>query len=137
MKTITPKTCVICHCLFYPDPRVGDRQQVCKNIKCQQERKRLAQKRWLAANPDYFKGRYPELKEKIRANQRTKRLLKQQQKSYDIQDELSVLENRVLSSLKSAITIQDEITLKFTVIQNSLRQAFELLYKTSYDNVFA
>lgn len=136
MKKITQKSCAICHRPFCPDPRVGDRQRVCQNIQCQRQRKRLAQKRWLAENPDYFKGRYPELKEKILAYQHNKRSLKQQVQSNDIQDELTKYRNNLLSKLKKAMTIQDEITLKINIIQNSIQEVCTILYKTSYDNVF-
>jgi len=59
------KICEICHKEFKPDYRVVDRQRVCDRLACQQERKRRAQQAWLKKNPGYFKGRYPQLKDKI------------------------------------------------------------------------
>ncbi|MDZ7292872.1 MAG: hypothetical protein ONB42_23335, partial [candidate division KSB1 bacterium] len=63
MNPTPTKICEICHVAFTPDPRVGDRQRVCRKLRCQLERKRRAQKNWLAQNPDAFRGRYPKLQQ--------------------------------------------------------------------------
>lgn len=68
MKTQKTKICEVCHECFIPDPRVGERQRVCFSLPCQQERKRRAQRRWLARNPDYFKGRYANTKAWLQAH---------------------------------------------------------------------
>ena len=68
MKSKIAKTCIICQDTFYPDRRVEKRRKVCDKLYCKLEHKRQSQQKWLKANPDYFKGRYPQLKEKIMAN---------------------------------------------------------------------
>lgn len=57
------KRCVCCGRYFVPDRRVGDRQKCCKNKKCRRKRKKESQRRWVEANPGYFKGRYDYVKE--------------------------------------------------------------------------
>jgi len=52
------KRCFYCGRYFRPDNRVGERQKCCKDKACQAKRKKDAQKRWLEANPGYFKGWY-------------------------------------------------------------------------------
>lgn len=132
------KICQICGKPFTLDPRVGNRQIVCKETACQLERKHRAQKRWLYKNQDYFKGRYPELKEKIKAYQGKRRLEKikySDQDTLDIQDELTDCKRKALSMVREAVTIQDELTSKITLGKRRLKQALDLIYKTSQPNV--
>jgi hypothetical protein len=126
-----PKTCLVCKELFTPDPRVGDRQKVCKRLACRLERKRLAQKRWVAQNPDYFKGRYPQLKETILRYQKDKRLDRIQKCSSTIQDELTGKDINMLKELQKIADIQDELKRAITICKRRLRLTFPLLYKTS------
>ena len=56
------KKCKCCRRVFTPDPRVGDRQVCCQHEDCKKQSKRMAQGRWCRANPDYFHGRYEELR---------------------------------------------------------------------------
>ena len=56
------RKCRSCRRVFTPDPRVGDRQVCCQGEDCKRECKRISQKRWCRANPDYFHGRYGELR---------------------------------------------------------------------------
>lgn len=58
------KRCEFCGRYFVPDSRVGDRQRACSRQECKSARKQSAQRRWVDANPGYFCGRYPELKER-------------------------------------------------------------------------
>lgn len=58
------KRCEFCGRYFVPDRRVGDRQRACSRQECKKARKQSAQRRWVDANPGYFCGRYPELKER-------------------------------------------------------------------------
>lgn len=51
------RPCSICGRWFYPDPRVGDRQQACSDPACQAGRRKKTQAKWRAANPDYAIGR--------------------------------------------------------------------------------
>ena len=108
----TTKTCEVCHCQFKPDPRVGDRQRVCRKLSCQKERKRRSQRAWLKKNPDYFKGRYPLLKEYILPYQkRCPNKRPADRKTKIIQDKIIFINNKPLLGIeKDALTIQDKIT---------------------------
>ena len=134
-KNPTSKVCLVCNKIFTPDPRVGGRQKVCKELYCQQERKKLAQKAWLLKNPDYFKGRYPELKETILQNQKDRRSRQKEQVLLirsDIQDELSTYKNsKLLQILNNAMAIQDELTSRITMAKKYLMNSLTLIYKTS------
>ena len=142
MKNSQYKICEICHDKFKPDYRVGDRQRVCSKLSCQQERKRRAQQAWLKKNPGYFKGRYPELKQKILDRQqklkteKAKNLSETPSLSATIQDELTINNNTILTQLSQMLTIQDEITPKFIIINRQLRQLKTMLYKSNEPTVF-
>jgi len=41
---------------------------VCSNADCQKKRKKKYQKKWQEENPNYFRGRYPHLKEWLADN---------------------------------------------------------------------
>ena len=62
---LKPKACEFCGQIFTPHRCVGQRQRACNDEKCKQERKKNSQTQWCKNNPDYFKGRYRELKGKI------------------------------------------------------------------------
>ena len=47
------KRCPFCRRLFWPDPRVGDRQVACSRPACQQARHRQADRRWHERNPSF------------------------------------------------------------------------------------
>lgn len=142
MEDSLSKICEICHQPYKPDVRIGDRQRVCKKIKCQQARKHRAQQAWLKKNPDYFKGRYPQLKEQIIARQRklnhnkTKAFGNALKTTTTIQDELTMFNHNVLAILLRTTPIQDEITTKFIIINRQLQQLVAMLYKTSEALVF-
>lgn len=55
--------CKYCGRFFKPDPRVRNRQKSCRRRECRSKRKKESQAKWVAANPDCFKGRYAYLKE--------------------------------------------------------------------------
>ena len=59
------RRCRFCDRLFWPNPRVKDRQLACSDARCQKERVAETQRNWLAKphNEGYFRGRYPHLKE--------------------------------------------------------------------------
>lgn len=137
MQDIQSKICAVCRDAFEPEPRVGERQQVCKKLSCQRERKRRAQQRWLARNPDYFKNDYPRLKEWLKThpdylrNYRASKRTAAPETRFDIQDELSTSENKVLSTVLEALDIQDEISSKITVAKRHLRRMLSVIYKSS------
>jgi hypothetical protein len=124
------KVCLICKENFIPDPRVGDRQKVCKKLSCKLQRKKRAQQNWLSKNPGYFKGRYLQLKHQILAN--NKRLAQSKPPAcFSIQDELTSNQNKLLTALKYIMSIQDEITRKITKGKYCLQDTLTLVYKTS------
>ena len=137
------KPCAVCQNHFIPDTRVGERQLVCQRLSCQQGRKRRAQKRWLSQNPGYFTERYPYVKAWLNAHPeylkqyraRKKALL--EQRSSDIQDELTCSKNCVLTALNNTLDIQDEITSKITTSNKHLKALASLIYKTREAAVFA
>jgi len=135
------KCCEICKKAFKPDPRVGDRQRVCRTLPCQQERKRRSQASWLSQNPGAFKGRYYNTKDWLEAHPgylRTWRLKHRAAADCpDIQDELTCLKSIPVSELTD---IQDKLTSCFSKnlsscsglfdadIQDELRLVIPMLY---------
>jgi hypothetical protein len=45
---------LVCHRGFDPDPRVVDRQKVCRNDECRREMRQRTQAAWRCAHPGYF-----------------------------------------------------------------------------------
>jgi hypothetical protein len=121
------KICEICHVAFTPDRRVGERQRVCQEFHCQQERKRRTQKNWLAKNPDAFRGRYPKLQQWLANHPGYLKKYRARQKQRaspapgDIQDELSGCNDMRLTQLRQLLDMQDEITAKITACKQSLQ----------------
>ena len=56
MPALRKRPCSICRHWFRPDPRVGQRQHTCSKPECQAARRKKAQARWRAKNPDYAAG---------------------------------------------------------------------------------
>lgn len=56
------KRCVYCHRVYRPDPRTAKFQKSCSVPACRRQRKQEAQSRYLQKNPDYFRGRYGQVK---------------------------------------------------------------------------
>jgi len=127
---IIEKVCMICSERFVPDPRVGDRQKVCKKLSCKLHRKKLAQQHWLLKNPGYFQGRYPQLKDQIMANKQRRSQINSGAGS-GIQDKLTFSHNNLLTTLISIMSIQDEITNKIIESKHYLSNSLRLVYKTS------
>jgi hypothetical protein len=68
------KRCVYCGRYYRPDPRARDNQKSCCNPTCRAKRKRASYKKCVEANPEYFKGRYAEIKEWRKKNPDYQRL---------------------------------------------------------------
>ncbi len=51
------KRCTICGRWYIPNPRTAKTQKACGDPACRQERKRQADKTWLAKNPGWTAGR--------------------------------------------------------------------------------
>lgn len=130
MKSNIIKHCVICQAPFQPDKRVEKRRTVCDKTECQRQKKKQTQTRWLEKNPGYFKGRYSQLKTQILANKRKKAESKRELKS-NIQDDLTLNNNNLLSLLKNIQSIQDDITQKITISKLHLKRSLEIVYKTN------
>jgi len=112
----TKGKCRCCRRVFTPDSRVGARQVCCQTEGCKKQFKRISQKRWCRANPDYFHGRYAEL-----------RLWRERNPGYqkrwrrgrsEIQDEIA--NKKSVESIRLMLPlcilkaeIQDEIRLKY------------------------
>ena len=117
----TKRKCRCCRRVFTPDPRVGERQVSCQAEDCKKRCKRISQKRWCRANPDYFHGHYEEL-----------RLWRQRNPGYqkrwrrgrsEIQDEIAKKKSAESMRLMLPVCIlkaeiQDEIRLKYKNHQN-------------------
>ena len=56
MTRLKNRQCQHCHTIFIPDHRNRKWQKFCSRPECKQASKTSSQKRWLAKNPDYFKG---------------------------------------------------------------------------------
>ena len=97
-KQIITKYCIICNLKFEVHPKVGARQIACRKSTCQMKRKKLSQDNWKSNNPDYYKDRYPNLKDKILVNQKLK--MKTKVTTLTIQDELNN------NALKATIKLQ-------------------------------
>ena len=133
------KNCEICQTAFEADPRVGERQRVCRQIACQRERKRRAQQQWVAKNPGYFAGRYPQLKIWLTTRPEYLKTYRQARSSApmpasgDIQDESTPDFSK---HLLAARDIQDEISAKLNKSRQHLEQIC-LIYKRSSASVSA
>lgn len=135
---IQTKICEVCGEAFTPDPRVGNRQRVCKKLSCQAERKHRAQKRWVEKNPGYFTGRYPYLKQWLKEHPDYLKNYRHRGKSpskpvlFDIQDELTSYKNNKKKSVFSRFRdIQDELIACYNKQLLLLRASQNLIYKTS------
>lgn len=80
------KRCVYCGRFYRPDPRTRGTQKSCNNLKCRAKRKSESHKKWLEANPDYFKGRYSEVREWRKDHPDYQRLWRK--RAREIQDEI-------------------------------------------------
>jgi hypothetical protein len=108
------KRCAYCGRYYRPDPRARKVQKSCLDAKCRAKRKRESHRRWREANPDYFKGRYSEIKAWRKKHPDYQRLWRK--KVREIQDEIPpsepvktmvlVIPERMLKN-----EIQDEIRL--------------------------
>lgn len=57
------KRCIHCGRFFTPDRRAWKRQVTCLRKACRTKQKRESQRKWVAANPGCFNGRYENTKQ--------------------------------------------------------------------------
>jgi hypothetical protein len=108
------KRCAYCGRYYKPDPRARKIQKSCQDAKCRAKRKKEGQKRWVEANPDYFKGRYSEVKEWRKKHPDYQRLWRK--RTREIQDKIPPAEPvrtmvLVIPEKMLKNEIQDEIRL--------------------------
>lgn len=115
------KRCLFCRCEFRPNPRVGERQSSCGRGNCQKNRKKLAQKRWLKENPQYFHSRYENTK-----------LWRKQHPEYQKQWRAK---RRVRAGSEIQDEIQDEIMVKTPVKSFSLTFPFKMFQGEIQDEI--
>ena len=85
-KKVKRNKCAYCGRFFKPDYRIGDRQKSCKSEACRLRRKKESQRKWLEANPGYFRGRYENTKKWRRIHPGYQKLWRA--KKREIQDEI-------------------------------------------------
>lgn len=130
MKAKITKRCAICGQSFHPDCRTQERQTVCDNLNCRQQRKRQSQRRWCQQNPGYFKGRYPSLKDQIYRRRQVTRSPSAPKKLTlrhgGIQDELTVNKNKYLNL---ELRLQDELTYVISITKQRQLSPTRPVYK--------
>jgi hypothetical protein len=133
MKHIIQKQCDICQQLFEVVPQVAKRQNTCNKLECKLEHKRRYNEQWRAKqeNADYFKGRYPDLKEWLKRHPgylkhyRAQRNRISKQKSNDIQVELTPIDNNRLT--RNTIKILNDIQVELNANINNKKQRLQQL----------
>lgn len=131
MNHIIQKQCDICHEFFEVVPQVAKRQNSCDKLDCKLEHKRRYNQQWRAKkeNADYFKGRYPELKQWLQRNPgylknyRAQRNSIAKQKSNDIQVELTPINNNKLTV--NTIKILNDIQVELNTNINNKKQQLQ------------
>lgn len=114
-RDLQQKRCIYCGHFFKPDYRVKGRQKCCKAEGCQRKRKEEGRRRWVGANPGYFKGRYENTREWRKSHpdyQRQWRARRRREIQYEIPSKTPIKTIRLVIPedwLKGEI--QDEIRL--------------------------
>lgn len=127
------KRCRYCKRLFFPDPRVGDRQKTCGDSACQKAHKEENNTRWRTKNPDYFRDDYTRVKqwldqnpgylkhfrethpEYVKRNRESQKVRDRRKKLYlDIQAEIKKQSVEITDKLWDLphLDIQDKISIK-------------------------
>ncbi len=110
--------CHFCGRFYKPDPRQGTHQKSCSKDSCRSRRKKQAQIEWLAKNPDYFKGRYHDVKT-------WRGVHPDHQKSWRIRRRLEIQDT--ITSDSPIITLHLATTVRrFSEIQDTIRRGSAL-----------
>lgn len=131
MNHIIQKQCDICKELFEVVPQFAKRQNSCNKLGCKLEHKRRYNEQWRVQkeNADYFKGRYPDLKQWLKRhpgylkNYRAQRNSMAKQKLNDIQVELTPINNNDLTV--NAIKILNDIQVELNTNINNKKQRLQ------------
>ena len=83
------KRCVYCGRYYKPDPRARKIQKSCHDSECRAKRERESRRKWVEANPGYFRGRYVKVKEWRKRHPDYQRLWRK--KVREIQDEIRLV----------------------------------------------
>jgi hypothetical protein len=107
------KRCAYCGRYYKPDPRARKIQKSCQDAKCRAKRKSESQRKWVEANPGYFRGRYVKVKEWRKQHPDYQRLWRK--KVREIQDKIPPAE-----PVKTMVLVIPEKMLK-NEIQDEIR----------------
>ena len=78
----TRRRCPFCRGWFHPHPRLNQRQKTCGRPECRRQQKRESNQQWRMENPHYFRGVYPQQKEKYGTRSDYRRRYRQQHPDY-------------------------------------------------------
>ena len=76
------RRCPFCRRWFHPHPRLNQRQKTCGQSGCCRQQKQKSNEQWRRENPDYFRGVYPQQKEKYGTRASYRRRYRQQHPDY-------------------------------------------------------
>ena len=76
------RRCPFCCRWFHPHPRLKQRQKTCGRPECRQKQKQKSNQQWRTKSPDYFRGVYPQQKEKYGTRSNYRRHYRQQHPDY-------------------------------------------------------
>jgi hypothetical protein len=76
------RRCPFCRRWFHPHLRLKQRQKTCGRLECRRQQKQKFNQQWRMENPDYFRGVYPQQKEKYGTRADYMRRYRQQHPDY-------------------------------------------------------
>ena len=79
---LSRRRCPFCRRWFDPHPRLKQRQKTCGQRDCRRQQKRKSNEQWRRENPAYFRGVYPQQKEKYGTRSDYRRHYRQQHPDY-------------------------------------------------------
>ena len=127
------RQCRYCGRDYVPDPRTAAIQKSCARTSCRKERRRQAQARYLAANPDVFQGLYPKTRAWLKRHPGYLRRYRAHHADYVAQDHRSRVERRrrarrQKSDIQDAMRrreIEEIRTLRGSDMQDTIRRQLE------------
>ena len=76
------RRCPFCRRWFHPHSRLKQRQKTCGHSDCRRQQKRESDEQWRRENPHYFRGVYPQQKEKYGTRSDYRRRYREQHPDY-------------------------------------------------------